>query len=154
MASANAEYANCNYATALNLFQKAENEYNAAYSASSYKEDAHAKAIEASDKIISDWAEKVKPFLQSKKVVQAKALTIALPTNLVFDENTEQTFKSLLEQIDKDLATRITELVSELLNDLYVHHGSLSESGKQELDEMIKVVSDNYWLNFIKEKTR
>lgn len=154
MASANAEYANGNYATALNLFQKAENEYNASYSASSYKGDAHAKAIEASDKIISNWADKVKPLLQSKKVAQAKALTLALPTNLVFDGNTEQTFKSLSEQIDKDLATRTTEIVDELLNDIYVHHGSLSESGKQELDEMIKVVPDNYWLNFIKEKTK
>lgn len=154
MASANAEYANGNYATALNLFQKAENEYNASYSASSYKGDAHAKAIEASDKIISNWADKVKPLLQSKKVAQAKALTLALPTNLVFDGNTEQTFKSLSEQIDKDMATRTTEIVDELLNDIYVHHGSLSESGKQELDEMIKVVPDNYWLNFIKEKTK
>lgn len=154
MASANAEYANGNYATALNLFQKAENEYNASYSASSYKGDAHAKAIEASDKIISNWADKVKPLLQSKKVAQAKALTLALPTNLVLDGNSEQTFKSLSEQIDKDLATRTTELVDELLNDIYVHHGSLSESGKLELDEMIKVVPDNYWLNFIKEKTK
>lgn len=154
MASANAEYANGHYPEALTLFQKAENEYNASYSASSYKEEAHSKAVEASDKIISDWAGKVNPLLQSKKVAQAKSLALALPANLVLEGNSEQTYKSLTEQIDKDLATRTTEIVDELLNDIYAHQGQLSEAGKQELDEMIKVVPDNYWLNFIKEKTK
>lgn len=67
MASANAEYAKGNYIAALNLFQKAENDYNASYSASSYKGEAHAKAVETSDKIIANWEEEVRPLLQSKK---------------------------------------------------------------------------------------
>lgn len=154
MASANAEYAQGNYIAALNLFQKAENDYNASYSASSYKGEAHAKAVETSDKIIANWEEKVRPLLQSKKVAQAKALTLALPTNLVLDGNSEQVFKSISEQIDSDLVTRTTEMVDELLNDIYTHQGKLSEAGKAELDEMIKVVPDNYWLNFIKEKAK
>ena len=154
MASANAEYAQGNYIAALNLFQKAENDYNASYSASSYKGEAHEKAVETSDKIIANWEEKVRPLLQSKKVAQAKALTLALPANLVLDGNSEQVFKSLSDQIDSDLATRTTEIVDELLNDIYTHQGKLSEAGKAELDEMIKVVPDNYWLNFIKEKAK
>lgn len=92
--------------------------------------------------------------MQSKKVAQAKALTLALPTTLVLDGNSEQVFKSLSEQIDSDLATRTSEMVDELLNDIYTHQGKLSETGKAELDEMIKVVPDNYWLNFIKEKSK
>lgn len=154
MASAKAEYAQGNYTAALDLFQKAENDYDASYSSSSYKGEAHAKAVETSDKIIANWEEKVRPLLQSKKVVQAKALTLALPTNLVLDGNSEQAFKSISEQIDSDLATRTTEMANELLNDIYTHQGKLSEAGKAELDEMIKVVPDNYWLNFIKEKAK
>ncbi len=154
MASAKAEYAQGNYTAALDLFQKAENDYDASYSSSSYKGEAHAKAVETSDKIIANWEEKVRPLLQSKKVAQAKALTLALPTNLVLDGNSEQVFKSISEQIDSDLATRTTEMVDELLNDIYTHQGKLSEAGKAELDEMIKVVPDNYWLNFIKEKAK
>lgn len=154
MASAKAEYAQGNYTAALDLFLKAENDYDASYSSSSYKGEAHAKAVETSDKIIANWEEKVRPLLQSKKVAQAKALTLALPTNLVLDGNSEQVFKSISEQIDSDLATRTTEMVNELLNDIYTHQGKLSEAGKAELDEMIKVVPDNYWLNFIKEKTK
>lgn len=154
MASANAELSKGNYPEALTLFQKAENEYNVSYSASSYKGEAHSKAVEASDKIISDWAEKVQPLLQSKKVAQAKSLALALPANLVLEGNSEQIYKSLSEQIDKDLATRTTEIVDELLNDIYTHQGQLSESGKTELEDMIKVVPDNYWLNFIQEKTK
>lgn len=154
MASAKAEYAQGNYIAALDLFQKAENDYDASYSSSSYKGEAHAKAVETSDKIIANWEEKVRPLLQSKKVAQAKALTLALPANLALDGSSEQVFKSISEQIDSDLATRTTEMVDELLNDIYTHQGKLSETGKTELDEMIKVVPDNYWLNFIKEKTK
>ena len=154
MASAKAEYAQGDYIAALDLFQKAENDYDVSYSSSSYKGEAHAKAVETSDKIIANWEEKVSPLLQSKKVAQAKLLTLALPANLVLEGNSEQTFKSLSEQIDSDLATRTTEMVDELLNDIYTHQGKLSEAGKAELDEMIKVVPDNYWLNFIKEKAK
>ena len=152
--SANAEYAKGNYIAALDLFQKAENNYNASYSSSSYKAEAHAKAVETTDKIIANWEGKVRPLLQSKKVAKAKALTLALPANLVLDENSEQVFKSLSEQIDTDLAARTTEIIDELINDIYTHQGKLSEAGKAELDEMIKVVPDNYWLNFIKEKAK
>ena len=154
MASAKAEYAQGNYIAALDLFQKAENDYDASYSSSSYKGEAHAKAVETSDKIIANWEEKVRPLLQSKKVAQAKALTLALPANLALDGSSEQVFKSISEQIDSDLATRTAEMVDELLNDIYTHQGKLSETGKTELDEMIKVVPDNYWLNFIKEKAK
>ncbi len=154
MVSANAEFAKGNYTSALGLFQKAENDYNASYSSLSYKGEAHAKAVEASNHIISDWEGKVRPLLQSKKVAEAKLLTTALPSNLVLEGNSEQTFKSLSEQVDKDLAIRSTEIVDELLNDIYTHQGRLSESGKRELDEMIKVIPDNYWLNFIKEKAK
>ena len=154
MASAKAEFAQGNYIAALDLFQKAENDYDASYSSSSYKGEAHTKAVETSDKIIANWEEKVRPLLLSKKVAQAKALTLALPTNLVLDGNSEQAFKSISAQIDSDLATRTTEMVDELLNDIYIHQGKLSETGKAELNEMIKVVPDNYWLNFIKEKAK
>ena len=154
MASAKAEYAQGDYIAALDLFQKAENDYDASYSSSSYKREAHAKAVETSDKIIANWKEKVSPLLQSKKFAQAKLLTLALPANLVLEGNSEQTFKSLSEQIDSNLATRTTEMVDELLNDIYTHQGKLSEAGKAELYEMIKVVPDNYWLNFIKEKAK
>lgn len=154
MESAKAEYAQGNYIAALDLFQKAENDYDASYSSSSYKGEAHAKAVETSDKIIANWEEKVRPLLQSKKVAQAKTMTLALPIYLVLGENSEQVFKSLSEQIDADLAIRTTEILDELLNDIYVHQGKLSEAGKAKLDEIIRVVPDNYWLNFIKENAK
>ena len=154
MAAANTEYEQGNYMAALDLFQKAENDYDASYSSSSYKGEAHAMVVEISDKIIADWEEDVRPLLQSRKVVQAKILTFDLPKNLVLVGNSEQVFKSLSEQIDADLAARTTEIVDELLNDIYIHHGKLSEAGKAGLDEMMKVVPDNYWLNFIKEKAK
>lgn len=154
MSSANAEYANGNYSEALTLFQKAENDYDASYSSSSYKSEAHTKALDATDKIISNWENQVKPLLQSRHVAKAKAITLALPSNLVMEGANSERYKTLSEQIDKDLAIRTTEIVDELLNDIYAHQGKLSDSGKQELEEIIKVVPDNYWLNFIMEKAK
>lgn len=154
MASADSEFANANYLQALALYQKAENDYDASYLSSTYKGDAHAKAIEATDKIISDWETQVRSLLQSNKPAQAKSLTLALPPNLVLEGTVGERYNSLSQQIDTDLATRSSAIVDELLNDLYTHNGHLSESGKQELEDMIAVVPDNYWLNFIKEKTK
>lgn len=154
MASANDEYAKGHYAEALTLFQKAENDYDAFYNSSSYKEEAHSKAAETSAKIVADWESQVRPLLESKHVARAKSLTKALPANLVLEGSAEETYKTLSEQIDNDLSVRTTQIVDELLNDIYSHQGQLSDAAKQELDEMIQVVPDNYWLNFIKNKTK
>lgn len=154
MSTANAEYAKGNYSEALTLFQKAENDYDASYSSSTYKGEAHNKALEATDKIISNWENQVKSLLQSKHVAKAKAITLALPSNLVMEGAAGERYNTLSEQIDNDLATRTTEIVDELLNDIYAHQGKLSDTGKQELEEMIKVIPDNYWLDFIMEKAK
>lgn len=154
MSTANAEYAKGNYSEALTLFQKAENDYDASYSSSTYKGEAHNKALEATDKIISNWENQVKSLLQSKHVAKAKAITLALPSNLVMEGAAGERYNTLSEQIDNYLATRTTEIVDELLNDIYAHQGKLSDTGKQELEEMIKVIPDNYWLNFIMEKAK
>lgn len=153
MSSASTQYNNGNYTEALTLYLQAENDYDASYSSSSYKGDAHAKALEASDKIITDWEAQVTPLLQSNKPAQAKALALALPSNLVLEGAVGERYSSLTQQIDTDLESRTSVIIDELLNDLYTNHGHLSESGKQELEDMIQVIPDNYWLNFIKEKT-
>lgn len=154
MELANTAYSSGNYLEALTLYEQAENGYDASYSSSSYKGEAHAKAIETTDKIISDWEVQVRPLLQSNKPAQAKSLTLALPPNLVLEGTIGERYNSLSQQIDTDLSTRTSAIVDELLNDLYTHNGHLSESGKQELEDMIAVVRDNYWLNFIMEKTK
>lgn len=154
MASANAEFSKGNYAAAITLFQKAENDYDASYSSSTYKGDAHSKAVESSDKIIADWVSQVTPLIESNRPAKAKQLTMSLPSNLVIEGSSEETYKNLTQQIDNALSERTNTIIDQLLNDIYSHNGKLSESAKQELDEMIEVVPDNYWLNFIKEKSK
>lgn len=154
MSQADTEFANGNYVAALDLYQKAGNDYDALYSLTTYKDRAHEKSAEATDKIISDWKEQVKPLLSSNKPAQAKALTLALPPNLVLGGNAEETFKTLSAQIDSDLERRVQTMIDEMLNDVYANHGLLSAAAKEELEQMIAVVPDNYWLNFIKEKAK
>ena len=154
MASGDREFTKGNYIVALDLFQKAENDYNASYSSASYKNAAHEKAVEATDKIISEWKEQVTPLLDKNRVARAKTLTLALPANLVFSGNTEAEFKTLVSKIDEDLERRTATIIDEMLADVYAHQGKLSPSAKEELAEMIKVVPNNYWLNFIMDKAK
>ena len=65
MTSGNTEMSKGNYAAAITLFQKAENEYDASYSSSTYKKEAHSKAAEASDKVIAEWVNQVTPLILS-----------------------------------------------------------------------------------------
>jgi len=154
IASANAEMSKGNYIAAITLFQKAENDYDASYSSSTYKGEAHSKASLASDKIISEWVNQVSPLIRYNRPAKAKILTMALPANLVLEGGSEETYKKITEQIDNSLAQRTSTIVDQLLNEIYTNNGKLSESSKQELDEMIEVIPDNYWLNFIKEKSK
>lgn len=154
MTSGNTEMSKGNYAAAITLFQKAENEYDASYSSSTYKKEAHSKAAEASDKVIAEWVNQVTPLIKEVRPAKAKLLTMALPTNLVLEGSSVDTYKNITQQIDNSLSTRTSAIVDQLLNEIYTNNGKLSESSKQELDEMIEVISDNYWLNFIKEKSK
>jgi len=154
MTSGNTEMSKGNYAAAITLFQKAENEYDASYSSSTYKKEAHSKAAEASDKVIAEWVNQVTPLIKEDRPAKAKLLTLALPTNLVLEGSSEDTYKNITQQIDNSLSARTSAIVDQLLNEIYTNNGQLSESSKQELDEMIEVISDNYWLNFIKEKSK
>lgn len=154
MTSGNTEMSKGNYAAAITLFQKAENEYDASYSSSTYKKDAHSRAAEASDKVIAEWVNQVTPLIKENRPAKAKLLTMALPTNLVLEESSEDTYKNITQQIDNSLSARTSAIVDQLLNEIYTNNGKLSESSKQELNEMIEVITDNYWLNFIKEKSK
>lgn len=154
MTSGNTEMLKGNYAAAITLFQKAENEYDASYSSSTYKKEAHSKAAEASDKVIAEWVNQVTPLIKEDRPAKAKLITMALPTNLVLEGRSEDTYKNITQQIDNSFSARTSAIVDHLLNEIYTNNGKLSESSKQELDEMIEVIPDNYWLNFIKEKSK
>ena len=154
MTSGNTAMSKGNYAAAITLFQKAENEYDASYSSSTYKKDAHSKAAEASDKVIGEWVNQVTPLIQANRPAKAKLITMDLPANLVLEGSSEDTYKNITQQIDNSLSARTSAIVDQLLNEIYANNGKLSESSRQELNEMIEVIPDNYWLNFIKEKSK
>lgn len=154
MASANDELSNGDYVSAISLFKKAENEYDASYSSSSYKKEAHTKAVEASDKVIDEWVSNVTPLLNSNRPAKAKLLTMDLPTNLELEGNSEDTYYKITQQIDNSLSERSATLLDQLFDEIYTNKGKLSESSKQELTEMTEAVPDNYWLNFINKKSK
>lgn len=154
MASANSEYSQGNLIQALSLYQKAENEYTAFYSSSSYKSKAHAKAKEVSDQLISDWASKIQSLLADDHPADAKLLTLSLPENLVKEGESGKIYSSLTEKINKTLELTSTQIINKLLTDVYANHGKLSKEGQHELEAMLKIMPDNYWLNFIMNKVR
>ncbi|MCH5242879.1 MAG: hypothetical protein J1F67_10760 [Muribaculaceae bacterium] len=143
-----------NYEEALNYYSKAEREYNAFYGSSSYKGEAHGKAVEISDRVFKKWQREVNTLLDNNEFVRAKKLTDALPQNLVLSDSDTEIFKSINEKMEAGLISQSNELINELSNDIYQNKGTLSANGKTKLKEMIEVVSDNYWLNFINDKVK
>ena len=107
MTSGNTEMSKGNYAAAITLFQKAENEYDASYSSSTYKKEAHSKAAEASDKVIAEWVNQVTPFDKGSSTGESKTFNNGSPTNLVLEGSSEDTYKNITQQIDNSLSTRI-----------------------------------------------
>ncbi len=79
MTSGNTEMSKGNYAAAITLFQKAENEYDASYSSSTYKKEAHSKAAEASDKVIAEWVNQVTPLIKEVRPAKAKLFNNGSP---------------------------------------------------------------------------
>lgn len=154
MSTAGDEYSKGNYAAALALYEKAADEYDAAYSSTSYKAAAHDKAAAATDKIIASWQEEVTSLLSQDRVAKAKTLTLALPKNLVLRGESETQYKTLSAKIDAELERHIAVMIDELTTDIYVNQGHLSPQGRKKLDELAEVAPDNYWLNFIKNKSK
>lgn len=154
MANANAALNEGRLPDAVVLYQKAADDYDASYSSTTYKNEAIAKAQEVTDRIVSDWENNINPLLSSNKPAQAKLLTNALPATLVMSDATKGRVDQLKQKIDSDVQSRASTLVNELLSDVYANHRKLSAQSMEELDAMLQVYPDNYWLNFIKNKVK
>lgn len=152
MAQATAQIDKGNYDAALDLFIKAGEEYKAYYMPGWHRQQAKNGARKATRLIINDWEGKVRTLLNSRKEVKAKLLTQDLPENLVFDQHTEARFNSISQKIDTAFYDRASLMVNDLLKEIYQGKGRLSDSTKCELDEAVKALPDDYWLNFIKKK--
>lgn len=142
------------YPDALSLYLQAEHNYDGSFSSSSYKSAAHSKAVEASDQIVSNWEEEISNQNQPYKGLQAKLLTLSLPKNLLLEGTTSNVYQTTVASIDVALKEETEKLINDLLTEIYKNKGTLSSEKRALLEEMLQVSPDNYWLNFIKEKSK
>ncbi len=115
------------------------------YKSGSYKESAFKKIETATDQIIAD------------AQTDNNALYIAQQTiNNLLQQNLTKSEKQKLEAkakyIDNEIVIRVEDGLKTLIGNISQNNGSLDESGKKFLKEMLLLSPDNYWFNFINKK--
>lgn len=154
MSAADAAVQKGELAKALSLYIKAGNDYDATYATTTYKNKAHEKAVAVSDRLTDETELQVSAQLEAGDPLEAKMLLTALPAEITLSPQKQENFKTLTDRVETALANRVEVVTDELLDDIYANGGKLSSSGRTKLEKYLKAVPDNYWLNFINEKTK
>ncbi|MDE6286354.1 MAG: hypothetical protein K2L99_05105 [Muribaculaceae bacterium] len=150
MATAEAAMGRGEYESALGRADSAAGAYSAAFMSGLYKDKARTVARAASGGIIEAWRADVRRYLNAGRPELAKARTLSLPANLNLDDASAKTFAETCREIDEQLARRCDAFVEALIADAYNHGGRISEKARMELESIVEVVPDNYWLNHFK----
>lgn len=135
------------YGSALQLFDKAKNNYEASFRTSHYKytADNHINAV--IDKAVSV----CNGLIEKGKLAKAKTLLDNLPQEIV---NTNEVNKDKVSASRAALTKAIDEGIDKLVLNIFQNNGHLDESTKAYLEELLKINPKDYWLNFIKDKKK
>lgn len=135
------------YGKALQLFSDAKNNYTASFRTGHYQDiaDEHISAS------INDATQSSIKMVEDGKLMDASTLLSSLPQKLISETHqyTEQ-YNSAKSTLDK----AISDELDNLIQDISSHHGKLSATSKQKLNELLKVNPNDYWLNFIKNNEK
>ncbi|MDE6498708.1 MAG: hypothetical protein K2L21_08625 [Muribaculaceae bacterium] len=152
MATAEAALHDGDYQAALGHADSAAGAYSAAFMSGVYKDKARAVAKTASERILEAWLADVRRHLGAGRPELAKARTLSLPGNLDLSKSSAALFAETCREIDERLAQRCEAFVEALIADAYSHGGQISGQARLELESILEVVPDNYWLNYFKNK--
>ena len=143
--SGNSLMSSGNYDQAVERYKDAYNDYNA-MSRSSYQKEALEKIDAVVDKLIKEGETNNKSLVQAYKVIESE-----LQLTLSDADKERLTTKRI------DLENKITERTdngrNSLIINLSANNGKLDDNGKKLLGELLELSPNDYWLNFIKEKS-
>lgn len=133
------------YINAVESYKEAYKGYNAMNS-SSYKDEALNKIDEVVDQLIKTGDTDNKSLGQAYKVIESE-LQLELKTE---DKNRLIEKKNNLEE---QIRERTENGRNTLIMNLSANNGKLDDNGKKLLGELLELSPNDYWLNFIKNKS-
>jgi hypothetical protein len=137
---------------AIQLFSKAGKEYSASWRKSSYKEKAQDKSVEVSNKIFEESAPVIEQYLQQKDYIQV-SLAMQPLADLVLEKENLKQYNDWDAQLKENIPKVMQEEINSLITEIYLKHGKISAESQARIETLLQVDSQNYWLNFIKNKS-
>lgn len=131
------------YANAVESYKAAYSGYNS-FNKSSYKSDALEKIDALTDQLIKEG--------DSKSLNQAYT-TIVSELQLDLNNVDKERLESKKTELEATIQERIDNGRNTLITNISANNGKLDDNGKKLLGELLELSPNDYWLNFIKEKS-
>lgn len=153
MASGEAALAKGNYADAIDAFVSAGEGYDGVFAPSSKKKAATTKLTEAITPLFNETVASAREMAAAGKYADARELLKGFE-QYPFDN----AMRSSLEREQKNLEDVIVNAVSDgkntLLMTISTKGRKLDATTREILNELLKVAPDDYWLNFVLNKSK
>lgn len=137
--------ANNKYGDALQLFSDAKVNYDGSFRSGHYEDIANEHIKTSIDKAVSE----CNRLIENGELTNANSILKSLPTKVIA-ENTENAEK--VKTVQSLLTKAVDEGLDNLINNISQNKGHLDTSTKKQLNELLSINPNDYWLNFIKNK--
>lgn len=133
------------YGDAINLFNDARLQYDGSFRSGHYQSIANEHIVASVDKAVAD----CQKLIEQGKLKDASNILNSLPTKVITEN---------AENVDKVNAARtmldkvISEGLDNLISNISTNKGHLDATAKSQLNELLAINPNDYWLNFIKNK--
>ena len=141
------------YQEAMSLFAKAANEYDGSFGKASKKNTAGQKFMEAATLFYDNTIISVNELTRQGHYFDAKQLLQDLE-KYPFDKDLRTRLKTAQQDLDSIIERAITDGKNTMLVSISTNGRKLDPSTMEILQELLKVAPDDYWLNFIMNKSK
>ncbi len=136
---------NGDYVKAVDSYKEAFNGYNDINSGS-YKKNAVEKIDDVVDKLIREGESDNKSLLKAYQVIESEL-------QLDLDANVKDRLTTKKNELENTIKERTDNGRNNLIMNISSNNGKLDELGKKHLMELLELTPNDYWLNFIKNKS-
>lgn len=140
-----------NLIESIELYSKAEAEYDAGWRNGDYKDKARKEAEIISSQIYSEQKPMLDEAISSNDYIKAASIIQALPQCLVLSGDDWNHYKSISDTIDGSIEKTIYIEIDKLLKSIS-KNGKLSKDELEVLSILTSIAPNNYWVKFINSK--
>ena len=141
------------YQSALLTYQDAQKNYSGSFTKKKYNGQAQKSVEKASAIIISSELDNSSKLIKEGRYFDAKMKIDSLSLLPCSRESNLALIKKRVE-LDEVIKTALDNSRITLSQNISRNKGKLDKVGRTELEELLKVAPDDYWLNFLKNKEK